>query len=142
MIRPPPIFTRTNTLFPYPTLFRARSMAVIGRYEAVAGNILPRFLGSGADPFFRADENRRDQSRLCGIHSRRERRRAARVRDRGGDGLSVLRLLDQTPVSVVRGYPHVGERQARATHFLARSEERRVGKECVSTCRSRWSPYH
>src|SRR3546814_13870762 len=26
--------------------------------------------------------------------------------------------------------------------FLVRSEERRVGKECVSTCRSRWSPYH
>src|SRR3546814_4702925 len=25
---------------------------------------------------------------------------------------------------------------------LGRSEERRVGKECVSTCRSRWSPYH
>src|SRR3546814_19672723 len=25
---------------------------------------------------------------------------------------------------------------------LARSEERRVGKECASTCRSRWSPYH
>src|SRR3546814_13286096 len=25
--------------------------------------------------------------------------------------------------------------------FLS-SEERRVGKECVSTCRSRWSPYH
>src|SRR3546814_15618656 len=24
----------------------------------------------------------------------------------------------------------------------ARSEERSVGKECVSTCRSRWSPYH
>src|SRR3546814_7565494 len=23
-----------------------------------------------------------------------------------------------------------------------RSEERRVGKECVSTCRYRWSPYH
>src|SRR3546814_601225 len=26
--------------------------------------------------------------------------------------------------------------------FPVRSEERRVGKECVSTCRSRWSPYH
>src|SRR3546814_17272107 len=26
--------------------------------------------------------------------------------------------------------------------FKGRSEERRVGKECVSTCRSRWSPYH
>src|SRR3546814_19152782 len=34
-------------------------------------------------------------------------------------------------------YPHgqcAGDRD--------RSEERRVGKECVSTCRSRWSPYH
>src|SRR3546814_11330515 len=28
------------------------------------------------------------------------------------------------------------------TYGEARSEERRVGKECVSTCRSRWSPYH
>src|SRR3546814_20477801 len=26
--------------------------------------------------------------------------------------------------------------------YQDRSEERRVGKECVSTCRSRWSPYH
>src|SRR3546814_18843645 len=26
--------------------------------------------------------------------------------------------------------------------LFKRSEERRVGKECVSTCRSRWSPYH
>src|SRR3546814_18770144 len=26
--------------------------------------------------------------------------------------------------------------------IAGRSEERRVGKECVSTCRSRWSPYH
>src|SRR3546814_5464890 len=26
--------------------------------------------------------------------------------------------------------------------YRTRSEERRVGKECVSTCRSRWSPYH
>src|SRR3546814_2758799 len=29
-----------------------------------------------------------------------------------------------------------------AESALDRSEERRVGKECVSTCRSRWSPYH
>src|SRR3546814_7255306 len=29
-----------------------------------------------------------------------------------------------------------------AGRFGPRSEERRVGKECVSTCRSRWSPYH
>src|SRR3546814_20228667 len=31
---------------------------------------------------------------------------------------------------------------ARASIRQQRSEERRVGKECVSTCRSRWSPYH
>src|SRR3546814_15579131 len=29
-----------------------------------------------------------------------------------------------------------------AKRLKRRSEERRVGKECVSTCRSRWSPYH
>src|SRR3546814_8326462 len=31
---------------------------------------------------------------------------------------------------------------ARVKPLHERSEERRVGKECVSTCRSRWSPYH
>src|SRR3546814_11252626 len=45
----------------------------------------------------------------------------------------------------------VGRWCARARHIAyiewhslipIRSEERRVGKECVSTCRSRWSPYH
>src|SRR3546814_13914793 len=29
-----------------------------------------------------------------------------------------------------------------ADQVFDRSEERRVGNECVSTCRSRWSPYH
>src|SRR3546814_2256961 len=43
-----------------------------------------------------------------------------------GIGFSKLgRLADQLGVKV-----------------YGRSEERRVGKECVSTCRSRWSPYH
>src|SRR3546814_7418980 len=31
---------------------------------------------------------------------------------------------------------------SKLTPLAVRSEERRVGKECVSTCRSRWSPYH
>src|SRR3546814_9182478 len=40
-----------------------------------------------------------------------------------------------------RGFePAVGQR--RTAVEMGRSEERRVGKECVSTCRSRWSPYH
>src|SRR3546814_9780568 len=34
------------------------------------------------------------------------------------------------------------EEVARTDARARRSEERRVGKECVRTCRSRWSPYH
>src|SRR3546814_14565793 len=40
---------------------------------------------------------------------------------------------------IVIDHPHVGQV---ADAGCLRSEERRVGKECVSTCRSRWSPYH
>src|SRR3546814_2424791 len=36
----------------------------------------------------------------------------------------------------------VAREQGREVRSGNRSEERRVGKECVSTCRSRWSPYH
>ena len=39
---------------------------------------------------------------------------------------------------IVDGQENIPENGA----VLYRSEERRVGKECVSTCRSRWSPYH
>src|SRR3546814_11032848 len=38
--------------------------------------------------------------------------------------------------------PCAATRRCRTTPRRCRSEERRVGKECVSTCRSRWSPYH
>src|SRR3546814_19163916 len=38
--------------------------------------------------------------------------------------------------------PHTLHERLAVTALGLRSEERRVGKECVSTCRSRWSPYH
>ena len=45
-----------------------------------------------------------------------------------------------------RSEEHTSELQSRSTIsyavFCLRSEERRVGKECVQPCRSRWSPYH
>src|SRR3546814_9729834 len=44
-------------------------------------------------------------------------------------------------VGFVRDLPHELVAAFRST-LSERSEERRVGKECVSTCRSRWSPYH
>src|SRR3546814_4964703 len=56
------------------------------------------------------------------------------------------------PVCSLSPYHHVIEQaiedaknpqiQAQPIVFRTRSEERRVGKECVSTCRSRWSTYH
>src|SRR3546814_979609 len=41
-----------------------------------------------------------------------------------------------------RGRGRGGGRARCPCAYCNRSEERRVGKECVSTCRSRWSPYH
>src|SRR3546814_15566115 len=41
-----------------------------------------------------------------------------------------------------RKVPHPVLAEAIGAFSYDRSEERRVGKECVSTCRSRWSPYH
>src|SRR3546814_18785679 len=44
-------------------------------------------------------------------------------------------LSSQNPYDRKNSYQNMGMK-------VTRSEERRVGKECVSTCRSRWSPYH
>src|SRR3546814_13704719 len=48
-------------------------------------------------------------------------------------------------LSVLYDYQSWGSSLYHIDHIIPqahRSEERRVGKECVSTCRSRWSPYH
>src|SRR3546814_8519005 len=57
---------------------------------------------------------------------------------------------DLEPVTRALQAPHIDKvtcdtgrsRHRWRNQMRARSEERRVGKECVSTCRSRWSPYH
>src|SRR3546814_6120680 len=54
-------------------------------------------------------------------------------------------LLGREREPIGRGLPrrvHVAREFDVAAERHPRSEERRVGKECVSTCRSRWSPYH
>src|SRR3546814_7111937 len=56
--------------------------------------------------------------------------RTLRVREDRGAPRRVRSVLER----VQPGHDAQGPHQ--------RSEERRVGKECVSTCRSRWSPYH
>src|SRR3546814_20577698 len=58
---------------------------------------------------------------------------------------SVAGLVDAFPRETVAIYrlAEAGRLdEALAIYRWFRSEERRVGKECVSTCRSRWSPYH
>src|SRR3546814_18258735 len=54
-------------------------------------------------------------------------------------------LEESIPVAVpgqVGAPPPMPPSEPQQTREERRSEERRVGKECVSTCRSRWSPYH
>src|SRR3546814_12848003 len=70
----------------------------------------------------------------------------------GRDGLDgKIYILQARPETVKSqlGHNDVQERyrlkatgEVLITGRAIRSEERRVGKECVSTCRSRWSPYH
>src|SRR3546814_17721327 len=50
-------------------------------------------------------------------------------------GEKMVPAFDRTPL------PEAGLRLDQED-VVIRSEERRVGKECVSTCRSRWTPYH
>src|SRR3546814_12018942 len=57
----------------------------------------------------------------------------------------VIAITVERPDEIVEAV--AAERHRRVAHRLAghqrlRSEERRVGNECVSTCRSRWSPYN
>src|SRR3546814_9247096 len=51
-------------------------------------------------------------------------------------------ILDGELVAFVDGKPSFEALQQRMHVDSERSEARRVGKECVSTCRSRWSPLH
>src|SRR3546814_1085173 len=59
---------------------------------------------------------------------------------------AIARLGGQAKKRVEVGLPALGRLQEVVKKLAARkylrSEERRVGKECVSTCRSRWSPDH
>src|SRR3546814_19693574 len=78
-----------------------------------------------------------------------ERLGAVRVTRGGGSGVhgpgalaGTIEMVSADPKDIagVRGRLAYGSRDG--VDASARSEARRVGKECVSTCRSRWSPYH
>src|SRR3546814_14741568 len=70
--------------------------------------------------------------------------------DLDGEGVAVLdplalRQFLEAPIAPPSG-EHIEQALVlvgdKVLQQAVRSEERRVGKECVSTCRTRWSPYH
>src|SRR3546814_10576881 len=69
-------------------------------------------------------------------------------RDLLAEAVAAVALGQEGAVEEAAGLQHALELGNGPGHHAAvavvdhRSEERRVGKECVSTCRSRWSPYH
>src|SRR3546814_13480558 len=113
MIRRPPRSTRTDTLFPYTTLFRSWAVAP------------PR---SGATPHYitvrRGYLFMKTKLFLCGA------------------ALCALSLpAVAAPVAAAQAAA-TADAAAPVSDLVSRSAERRVGKECVSTFRSRWSPFH
>src|SRR3546814_12310438 len=110
MIRRPPRSTRTDTLFPYTTLFR--SPQVPPRPQAAQGGTRENqaFFGAAA----------------------------------GAAGLAGAAAAAgfTWPFDMIEPRTSFEKVDRLREIALLRSEERRVGKECVSTCRSRWSPYY
>src|SRR3546814_12689874 len=134
MLRRPPRSTRTDTLFPYTTLFRSTRFFP-GR--AGCSRRLDRQGRQGADPgrpaIALADGLAvgGPAQAAGGDPARRDDRILGRA-----DDAAFFRRTAPFPGRWA-GADHLFRRR-----FRERSEERRVGKECVSTCRSRWSPYH
>src|SRR3546814_5753399 len=58
------------------------------------------------------------------------------------NSLIIAAISTVITVALAFGFAYSLTRSCMPLKGLFRSEERRVGKECVSTCRSRWSPYH
>src|SRR3546814_8069223 len=67
-----------------------------------------------------------------------------RISDWSSDVCSSDLAQNKVNISRLWRYVHTGPARSESSKrcIYSRSEERRVGKECVSTCRSRWSPYH
>src|SRR3546814_12904437 len=114
MRRRPPGSTRTDTLFPYTTLFRSFRFparhpddAIIDVEIEVTDEPVPHL--AHRQPVTHHHRPRADEAFPAGLQQR---------------------SLDGAP------------RRVRPIEHPHRSEERRGGKECVRTCRSRWSPCH
>src|SRR3546814_17812961 len=120
MIRRPPRSTRTDTLFPYTTLFRScEPRRAIGAAQLAIH--VERHIEHREKNRDLAEDRQVQQSH----HDEQQQHERNRVSYEDEMIIGVKAPAER------KEQPHEGQR---------RSEERRVGKECVSTCRSRWSP--
>src|SRR3546814_15831323 len=136
MIRRPPRSTRTDTLFPYTTLFRSRPPFVGGIVEALGGIALgqQRFVVERAQQLAAIRERVVDAdhqgARPGRLHEGKRLLDDRRELPIGEQHLRLDVLQDESEVAGfeadVEGVQH------------ARSHGRRCGYEWVSTCRSRW----
>src|SRR3546814_11657115 len=129
MVRRPSKLTRTDKLVPEATLFRSDWRRLFAypcelSDEVAWGNIL-----AFRDPV--------DESKLAAVIGKLVRIRKETAKP----------AVDSLMVAAERCYrlvidPAFQRLSLKLWRYRHRSEERRVGKEGVSTCRSRWSPYH
>src|SRR3546814_15117884 len=151
MLRRPPRSTRTDTLFPYTTLFRSLAAAFESdalqetashRTRIDRDGIAPPFgIGAGhlADQPAEGDEGPRDRAGdpAGGFLALLRQALVDPFVDAGTEhGVEFLHLADDRGASAKAG-ERIGiglDRQ--------RSAERRLGKECGRTCKSRWCPDH
>src|SRR3546814_18121984 len=128
MIRRPPRSTRTDTLFPYTTLFR--SLVRLVGIDIIA-HVIPAKIVIAA------------RVKRCGtaakrLAAHRGTRPALASQQAGAQRCEGFRFAHG---SRSRHCPAMRRPKPPPLGRTASSEERRVGKECVSTGRSRWSPY-
>src|SRR3546814_13730298 len=116
MILRPPRSTRTDTLVPYTTLFRSDAQHDIDREQPGAERMRQHFL---------AEAEHALELEVEDVHQHEHRQRHA-----------------ESDVDVGAGHDLQIRHTGKAGGMRQRTEERRVGKARVSTCRSRWAPYH
>src|SRR3546814_17447086 len=128
MIRRPPRSTRTDTLFPYTTLFRSLedATAIFDGALAILAALPAEFGREVVVRHRQAPESRESSARAADFRHSHSTCLAP-----ASGYLSKKRCADRDLRSVERRCLYL-------VSLLFRSEERRVGKECVSTCRSRW----
>src|SRR3546814_15856923 len=142
MNRPPPGSTRTATLFPSPPLFRSLRAAVAvacALAAVIAAIVLIEYSGRAVLSGGLMSEESKPTSAAApptspakgpaqmSLHDTPQVMPGFQFEDGSGRSLTLVGFAGKVVLLNI---------------WATRSDERRVGKECVSTCRSRWWPYH